>query len=228
MLILDICILIFLGLGFLIGFKRGFTREIVSLVGFTLVLFLSFIFKNPISVLLYKTFPFFKFNFLIKGGLVLNILLYEVIAFLIVFFILFLLLKLLIKITNIFESLLKATIILSIPSKILGGIVGVVKHYILIFIVMFIISLPFFRVNVDESNIGVFILNNSLGLTNIVENKIKVFDEISDLIDKYKDNDEKNEFNQEALDLLIKYKAITKNNAKELIDSGKLKGVKVK
>lgn len=228
MFILDILIIIFLSFGFLVGFKRGFTRELVSLLGIILITILAFIFKNPISVLMYKNLPFFKFNYLIKGATVINILLYEIIAFLLVFFILLLCLKILIKVTNLFEKLLKATIILGIPSKILGGCVGLIKHYIIIFIILYVISLPIFSVNIGKTNIGDFIVKNSLGLSNITNNTVKVFYEFSNLIDDYKDKDDKNAFNQESLDLLIKYKAITKENAKELIDNGKLKGVVVK
>lgn len=228
MFIVDIIILLFLGLGFLIGFKRGFTRELVSLVGIIIVTILSFILKNPISVFFYKNLPFFKFDYLVKGASVLNILLYEMIAFLIVFSILLIILKIIMKATSLFEKFLTMTIILSIPSKILGGIIGVIKHYILIFLVLFIISLPVFSLDIGKTNIGDFILNDTIILSDIEDDTLKIYTEFSDLIDKYKDKNNNKEFNQEALDLLIKYKAITKDNAKDLIKSGKLKNVSVK
>lgn len=228
MFFLDILIIIFLAVGFLIGFRRGFTREIVSLVGIILITILSFALKNPISVFMYKNLPFFKFNYLIKGATVINILLYEIIAFLIVFFLLFIVLKILIKITNVFEKILKATIVLSIPSKILGGCVGILKHYVILFIILYVVSLPIFSINIGKSNIGNFMVNNSLGLSSVTSDTVKVFNEISNLIDEYKEKDNKKEFNQEALDLLIKYKAITRDNAKSLVDNGKIKGVIVK
>lgn len=71
-------------------------------------------------------------------------------------------------------------------------------------------------------------VNNSLGLSSVTSDTVKVFNEISNLIDEYKEKDNKKEFNQEALDLLIKYKAITRDNAKSLVDNGKIKGVIVK
>ena len=46
MFLVDIVILLFLGFGFVIGFKRGFTRELVSLVGIILITVLAFIIKN--------------------------------------------------------------------------------------------------------------------------------------------------------------------------------------
>ena len=64
--IVGIIILIFLAFGALLGFKRGFTRELVSLVGIFLILVLSFILKNPISVFLYNNLPFFSFGGIFK------------------------------------------------------------------------------------------------------------------------------------------------------------------
>ena len=227
MLFVDIVIVLFLAFGFLVGFRRGLTREVVSLLGIILITVFSFLFKNPISVFFYKNLPFFKFNYIIKGASVLNILLYEIIAFLIIFTILLIVLKVLIKVTNLFEKLLKMTIILSIPSKILGGCVGVLKNYIIIFIVLYVISLPVFSIDVNKTKLGDVILDSSPILSNVTGDTVKVFDEFSNLVDEYKKKDNKKTFNQEALDLLIKYKAITKENALDLIKSGKLKDVVV-
>ena len=49
-----------------------------------------------------------------------------------------------------------------------------------------------------------------------------------DLRDEYKDSDDRTEFNQKALDIMIENKIITKDNAQILIDKGKLKGIAVK
>ena len=43
--VIDIVILIFLAFGALIGFKRGFTNEFVSLVGIFLIIIFSFLLK---------------------------------------------------------------------------------------------------------------------------------------------------------------------------------------
>lgn len=226
MFLVDIIIIIFFALGFLIGFKHGVLREAVSLVGIIAITILSFILKNPISVFLYNHLPFFKFDFIIKGSSVFNILLYEIIAFLIVFSILFIIYKIILQATSLFDKLLTMTIILSLPSKLLGGIIGIIKHYILVFIVLFVISLPVFSINIGSSYIGDFILNDTPVLSSATVDSIKAFNEIDDLIKKYKNKSDET-FNQEALDLLIKYKAITKENATELINNGKLKGLKV-
>ena len=77
--IVDIIILVFIVLSAFVGFSRGFFKQTIMFVGTILVICLSFIFKNPLSLFMYKNLPFFKF-----GGLTsLNILLYEILAFII-------------------------------------------------------------------------------------------------------------------------------------------------
>ena len=77
--IVDIIIIVALLLGAISGFIRGFFKQTVMFVGTIIVVILSFILKNPLSLILYKNLPFFKF-----GGLTsLNILMYEILAFII-------------------------------------------------------------------------------------------------------------------------------------------------
>ena len=102
--IVDIIILILLGMGALIGFKRGFTRQLVSLVGIFVILVLSFMLKNPISVFLYNNLPFFNFGGIFKDITVINILFYEIIAFLVIYFVLTIIFKISVSV-NFFESL---------------------------------------------------------------------------------------------------------------------------
>lgn len=160
MSVLDIVILIILAFGFLLGFKRGFTRELVSLVGIFVIIVLSFLLKNPVSVFFYNNLPFINFGGFFKDITVINILVYEVLAFFCVFFILTFVFKILICVTKVFEGILKATIILGIPSKILGGILGVIQSLIYIFIVLYILNLP--TLNIDlNSKVADTILNKT-------------------------------------------------------------------
>ena len=210
------------------GFKRGFTRELVSLIGTFAILILSFLLKNPISVFLYNNLPFFNFGGIFKDITVLNILLYEVIAFFVVFFILSILFRILVSFTKIFEKVLKATIILGIPSKILGGIVGGIKTIIYVFILMYILSLPTFNLNIiKESKIGNTILDKTPILGSICDDTLAVFNEIVDLKEEYENTDNVKEFNQKALNIMIDKEVITKENAQNLIDKGKIKGVTI-
>ncbi len=228
---MDITILfigILLVIGGIVGFKRGATREFVSLVGIFLVLIFSFIFKNPISIFLYKHLPFFNFGGSFKGITVLNILVYESIAFIIVFSILCVLLRLLLIFTNGLEKLFDTTILLGIPSKVIGAVFGVIEVYIYIFLIIFILRTPLFNLkSVKESEICNMILKTPV-LSKVSDKTLRVIDELVDLKEEYNESNNRDEFNQKALDIMIENKVITKNNAEELIKNGKLKGVVVK
>lgn len=224
--VVDIIILIFLGFGALIGFKRGFTRQLVSLVGIFIILILSFLFKNPISVFLYNNLPFFNFGGIFKDITVLNILVYEVIAFFIVFFVLSIAFRLLLSITKIFEKILNATIILGIPSKILGAIFGVIQYLIYIFVIIYILSLPTFNLSIiKNSKIANTIMEKTPILNKVCDETIEVFNLVIELKNEYKETTNVVEFNQKALDIMIDKGVITKENAQNLIKKGKIKGV---
>lgn len=219
--ILDAVIIIILILGIMGGFKRGFVKEVVLLIGLIAVLVISYYLKNPASTFLYKHLPFFNFNGIFKGVSVINILLYEVIAFLIVFIVLYLVLRVLLKISGLIESLLKATIILGFFSKIAGGVVGFIESYIIVFIILFIANQPFIRISgIEDSKVAKFMLNNTIILSGTVENTNKVIEEIYDLSKTYK-NDGK-EFNNKAIELFVKYEIISEENIEYLREKGKI------
>ena len=226
--VVDILILIFLAFGALLGFKRGFTRELVSLIGIFAIIILAFILKNPVSIILYKNLPFFNFGGIFKDITVLNILVYEIVAFFIVFFILLIIFRILLRITKIFEKLLTMTIILGIPSKLLGMILGVLESVIYIFIVLYIASLPTLNINsVKESELASTILNKTPVLHNVCDKTLSTFNEIIELKNEYNNIDNVQEFNQKTLNIMIDNKVITKQNAEELIKSGKIKNLTV-
>ena len=61
----DLIIIVFVLLGAFVGAKRGFTRELVSVIGFIVCIVLAFLFKNPIASFLYDHLPFFSFGVII-------------------------------------------------------------------------------------------------------------------------------------------------------------------
>lgn len=222
--IIDIIIIIFILLGALIGFKRGFTRQVVSLISVFAIVILAFLLKNPVSVLLYEHLPFFKFGGILKGVTVLNIALYEVIAFFIMVFLISLIFKILTIVTNIFEKILKMTIILSIPSKIAGAVVGIIENYIWIFIALYILSFPMFNIPViNESNLKNKILSGTPFLSNCIDSTMNVLNEFGTLKEKYESESNATEFNRETLDLFLKYDVITVESVDKLIEKDKLK-----
>ena len=227
--VVDIVILIFLAFGALLGFKRGFTKQLVSLVGIFAIIILSFLLKNPVSVFLYNNLPFLNFGGIFKDLTVINILIYEMIAFLIIFILLTVIFKILLKVTSMFEKILKFTIILGIPSKILGAILGVVQNVIYAFIIIYILNLPTFGINVvADSTVANTILNKTPILNSVCDKTLVVIDEISSLKKEYDSTTNVGEYNQKVLNLMIDNGVITKENAQNLINNGKIKDVVIK
>lgn len=219
--ILDALIIVLLFLGIMGGLRRGFVKQTVLLIGLVGILVISYYLKNPVAAVLYKNLPFFKFNGLIKGVSVVNILLYELIAFLIVITILYIILRILLKITGIIESLLKATIILGFVSKILGGLVGLIEAYILIFIALFIASQPFINISgVEDSRVATFILDKTPIMSSAIHDTRQAVKDVYDLRKVYKSDSK--EFNDEAIRLFVKYDVISEENVNYLKEKGKI------
>ena len=226
--IIDIVIIIVLVFGFILGFLRGFTKELVNFLGLFVVLILSFILKNPISIFLYKNLPFLNFEGIFKDVTVLNILLYETIAFIFVFAVLFVIFKILLFGTKIFEKILKMTIILGIPSKILGGILGIVENWIYVFIVLYLLKLPMFDMNlINKSNMAGIVYNHTPVLNVVCDKTLSIVDEISKLKEEYKTKNDSKKFNQKVLNSMIEKGVITRENAQYLIDKKKIEDVKI-
>ena len=97
--VIDIGIIIIILFGAVLGFKRGFTKELVKALGFIAVIVVAYFLKNPLSTILYENLPFFKFG-LLKNMEILNILLYEAIAFIICIAVLSIVLSIILKLNQ--------------------------------------------------------------------------------------------------------------------------------
>ena len=204
--ITDFLIIIFIVLGAFVGAKQGFTKALVSFLGTIIVVVLSYFLKNPVSEFLMSFCPFFNFGGIIKGVTVLNIAVYEVIAFILVYFILMAILNAVLFATGIFEKLLKFTIVLGMPSAIFGAIIGAIKNYVIVFFVLYILSMPnFVDVGfVKNSKFREPILVNTPLLSNIAGSALEALDEFKGLADKYTDSTDTNAYNLETLDVFFK------------------------
>lgn len=219
----DLIIILFILSGVVLGWRRGVTRQLVSCLGLIVVVVASFLLKNPVSIFLYEHLPFFKFGGIFKGVTVLNILLYEVIAFLIVFAILMIALKVLMLATTVFEAILKATIILSIPSRILGAIVGIIENFVIAFIVLYLLMLPVFHMDVvKQSKLANNILKSTPVLSGMIDDSLEVIEKFTDLKEKYKEATNANSFNRETLDLFLEYNVVSIRSVDKLVEKNKL------
>lgn len=214
--VVDVIIIALLILGGVAGFKAGVIKKLTDFIGMFVVIILAFYLKNYISVIMYENLPFFNFFGLINGIDALNILLYEVIAFLVIFIALLFVLKVVLMLTGLVEKILKATVILSIPSKLLGIVVGVIEMYVYLFLILVIVSLPIFDSSfLKDSKMNNFILNNTPVLSGVSEEIIDIYGDVYNIIDNRK-NKTNEQLNEEILKVLIDKKVITKESAKKV------------
>ena len=220
--IVEAIILLIILLGGVIGFKEGVIKELTSIIGLVIVVIVSFSLKNYLSVLFYENLPFFNFWGIFKGIQVLNIVFYEMLAFIIIASLLTVVYRILLSITGLIEKILKATIILSIPSKILGFIVGLIEYYIWVYIVLFILTLPVINLkSIYESKTATFIMEKTPFLSKYTEKTLKIYNDLYEIIDN-RENKTNEKVNEEAMNLMLKHEIITKKSAKKLIDSNKV------
>ena len=223
---LDIIIILFIILGALIGFKRGIIKQSVVTIGMVLVVIFSFLLKNPISAFLYEHLPFFNLSSLYKSVSILNILVYEVLAFFIVFSLLSIIYLIVVKLSSIIERLLKVTVVLAIPSKILGAIFGMVEYYLITFIVLFVLMQPSFGFNENkfftESKVRDFMINKTPIVSKYINPTAKAVNEVAK-INKEKDKYTDEEFNCKITDIMVKNKIIEQKSLDYLYEKGKIK-----
>lgn len=220
--IVDIIIILMVILGAVIGFKDGFIKRTTSFLGTFLVFVVAFMLKNPLSVVMYENLPFFKFGGLIKGIDIINILIYELLAFIIVAVALSFVLKVLITVTGLIEKLLKMTVFLSIPSKILGIFVGAIEYYVYVFLVLVFLNLPAFNIEiVRESEFANKVLNETPILSGLVSTTVDTYTEVYNVMHDNRTMSDL-EINEKVLDLLLEKEVITVDSAQRLVDMNKI------
>lgn len=220
--IVDVIILLIILLGGVIGFKEGVIKKLTSIVGLVLIAIISFSLKNYLSVIFYENLPFFDFWGAFKGIQVLNIVFYEMLAFLIIASVLTVIYQIILGISGLVEKVLKATIILSIPSKILGFFAGLVENYIWVYLFLFVFTLPVFNITqIRESKIATNILDKTPILSKYTSKTLDIYNDLYAIIDN-KQNKSNKQVNEEAMDLMLKYEIITPKSAHKLIDRNKV------
>ena len=220
--IVDIIIILFILMGGIVGLKEGAIKKTFSIVGLILVVVLSFVLKNHLSVFFYENLPFFNLWGVFKGIQVLNIIFYEMVAFLIISSVLSLIYKVLLGITGVIEKILKATVILSIPSKILGFIVGLFEAYIWIYIILFVLTLPVFNIKtLYESKASMFIITKTPILSKYTGKTLDIYNDLYSIIDN-REGKSNETLNEESMKLMLDYEIITKESAQKLIDKNKI------
>lgn len=221
--IVDILIILLILSFGVTGLKNGFFKQTVLTIGTILVFVLSYKFKDYIANFLSYHLPFFNFTGPFEGLTTINIILYQMISFIFVFLLLTSVLVVLLKVTGVFEKILKFTIVLGIPSKILGFIVGLIEGYVVVFIALFFLSQPAVNINIiNESKLKPVILNSSPVLSKVVKNTNDTVKELYVLVKDYTKTQDKDSFNKNSIDIMLKNKVITVSYVEELIERNKL------
>lgn len=225
--ILDIVIALVLIMSAIIGFKRGAIKEVVSLVGIIIVFILAFSLKGVLGNVLCKWLPFFNFAGNLEGVTVLNILLYQLIAFLIIYSLLFSVYMIVVKISGIVQKIVHMTIILWLPSKVIGAVVAFITGYVMVFVVLLALLIPLKDTDIfKNSKFANYIVYDTPILASSSENISTSINEIYELGEDLSKGDiSKNEANVKTMDILLKYKVVSAETARELVVLDKLDGI---
>ncbi len=216
--IVDYIIIIFILVSGIVGARRGVFKQLVICLGTILVFYLAYKFKDPLGNFFLLKFPMFDFPNLFKGVITLNVLVYQLLAFVLVLAVLLVIFEVILSITGLFEKLLKITIILGIPSKILGFIGGLLEGYVIAFVILFFLTQPAFSFHYFmESKYANAILTSSPVLTNITGNTVDTFKSIYEL----KDEKDTTLLNQKTLDIMLDKEIVNVETIEELYESNK-------
>lgn len=221
---LDIVIALVLIMSAIIGFKRGAIKEVVSLVGIIIVFILAFSLKGVLGNVLCKWLPFFNFAGNLEGVTVLNILLYQLIAFLIIYSLFFSVYMIVVKISGVVQKLVHMTIILWLPSKVIGAVVAFITGYVMVFVVLLALLIPLKDTDIfKNSKFANYIVYDTPILASSSENISTSINEIYELGEDLSKGDiSKNEANVKTMDILLKYKVVSAETARELVVLDKL------
>lgn len=225
--ILDIVIALVLIMSAIIGFKRGAIKEVVSLVGIIIVFILAFSLKGVLGNVLCKWLPFFNFAGNLEGVTVLNILLYQLIAFLIIYSLLFSVYMIVVKISGIVQKIVHMTVILWFPSKLIGAVVAFITGYVMVFVVLLALLIPLKDTDIfKNSKFANYIVYDTPILASSSANISTSINEIYELGEDLSKGDiSKNEANVKTMDILLKYKVVSAETARELVVLDKLDGI---
>lgn len=221
--VFDIVIILLILLSGVTGLKQGLLKSGINLIGTIIIYIIAFKLKDSIGLFLCKVCPFFKFN----GYITLNILVYQLIAFVLIASILFSIFAIILKLTGIVQKLVDLTVILTIPSKIGGFIVGLLEGYVVMFIIILILSVPLRNVELfSESKLVDTMLNNTPILSSTLDGVGDVIFNVFHITSEVKEGENENtKVNMDIMKTYLDYKVITKEDAIDLIDTGKLNSI---
>ena len=217
--IFSVVIILLILLCGVLGSKRGILKELVIIVGTIVVFALSFFLKDFVAGFFCEYLPFFNFRIPLGNLVSLNIIFYQLIAFLILVIIFRLILQILIDVTGIFSKIINATIILALPNKLLGFAVGLLEGYILMFILLNVIAIPMSGSELFmSSGVRQFIVNDTPVLKDSLGGLNYAIEDVLSL----SSDDDRNTNDLKVIDIMLKYKVVSTDFMDNVKETGKL------
>lgn len=205
-----------------LGSKRGILKELVVIVGTIVVFAIAFIFKDFLASIFCTYLPFFNFKIPLGNLISLNIIFYQLIAFLLIVIVLRLVLQILIDVTGIFSKIINATIILALPNKLLGFVVGLLEGYILMFIILNVVAIPMSGSDLFmDSGVRKFIVNETPVLKDCLGGLNYAIEDVLSLSSE----DDRNTNDLKVIDIMLKYKTVSVEFMDSVKETGKLNDI---
>ena len=202
-----------------LGSKRGILKELVIIVGTIVVFVLAFFLKDFIAGFFCTYLPFFNFRIPLGNLVSLNIIFYQLVAFLLIVIVLRLILQILIDVTGIFSKIINATIILALPNKLLGFVVGLLEGYILMFIILNVIAIPMSGSELFmSSDVRRFIVNDTPVLKDCLGGLNYAIEDVLSLSSE----DDRNTNDLKVIDIMLKYDVVSTGFMDDVKETGKL------
>ena len=217
--IFSVIIILLILLCGVLGSKRGILKELVIIVGTIVVFAIAFFLKDFVADFFCTYLPFFNFRIPLGNLISLNIIFYQLIAFLLIVIVLRLILQILIDVTGIFSKIINATIILALPNKLLGFIVGLLEGYILMFIILNVIAIPLSGSELFmSSGVRSYIVNDTPVLKDCLGGLNYAIDDVLSLSSE----DDRNTNDLKVIDIMLKYKTVSVEFMDNVKETGKL------
>ena len=202
-------------IGIVIGFMKGFVNRSVRVIEGAIIILFSIVLKNPLSSLFYKFVPFFNFKYR-----VLNILLFELFAYIMIAMVLVVIFHIINKFINIVERIVGILMRIGIPSSILGALVSLGEFLFYLYIFIFIVFLfSNFADKPIESSVANKVYYHMPVLRPMFGDYFDACLDVGKLINSGESSDK---INHDAMKSLLYSKFITYDSAKYIIENDKI------
>lgn len=220
--IVDFLLIIFLIAGIVGGYKKGFLESTIRLIGNIVTFLGAYLLKGPLSIYLYTNLPFFDLGGFFEGLSVLNVIIYELIAFIILWVLFSVILGILAKVFKLEKLLMTIVAKLRLPNKILGGIFGFLEMYLFVY---FFVLIAMFFANFNNYDMDKRLASYVFKTPFLNETFAPTYNALEDIVEltiKYDNNNDKVSLNTEALGILIEYGLIKEEDINTLINDEKI------